>query len=160
MKKRLIKMLVSLERAVSKLMTYFAIKWGRWNNILQRLKSCVGICLLGMWQSFLKIEKFLCERNFLMWESFLPVFNCCCCWDAIILRCPEMQEKKGSDLSRWQWQSLTWPCCSLFVFLNASEASTWSETCQNNKAVSCNSFSSVLMKIKGLTFWICLCLTN
>lgn len=57
----------------------------------------------------------------------------------------------GSGLSVQQWQSLRWPCCSLFVLCNASEPRAPNESSQNNNATSRNSFSSVLMKIKGLT---------
>lgn len=136
MKKMLIKILVSWERAVSKIEYLFCY-------IMRDMK-----------QYFAKAEELfqhLLAGFFFYWPLLLDRHYFNVSWS---------EGENGSGLSRWRWQSLTWPCCSLFALFNALAACTQSESCRNNNATSCNSFSSVLMKIKVLTLWIHLGLTN
>lgn len=161
MKKMSIKILVSLERAVSNMKYRFCRTirdtkqyFVKAEELFWRLLA--GFVVVSFWhQKTSSFNSPLNERLLYLFFSNLP----------LLLDCHNFNVSWGggqnsSGLSRQWWQSLMWLCCSLFALFHALEACTRSESRQNNNATSCNSFSSVLMKIKGLILWIHLGLTN
>lgn len=162
MSKMLIKIPVSPERDVSKIKyLFYHIMRNRKQYIAKALELfqslLAAFVTVSFWQQKTNSSNSsLNEEAFSYFFIYFLLLLLDCCYFYISWG----EGKDGSGLSVQQWQSLIWPCRSLFVLLNALEAHTQNESSQNNNGKSCNSFSSVLMKIKGLTLWIHLGLTN